>query len=292
VDLFFDGVQQLFGTGKVAKEERWAVAHDSAPAFTLRLCVGQPCRDDCYLGMAIAFGQFRHLQKAWAEREKCVKVGLGCWMRVDIGIPFGENDQDFACAEQAGRGQHHLAQVLPGLGGSVGPLNILEMLSKLLAAQDDGPVRKSAAKLDQETQFMMFEPGERTTTVEEQRKQIARLLLQENSATFVVEHNGQLVGYLSAFGGEFRRNKHSAYIVIGMLQAFTGKGIGGQLFAAVEAWAHSKSISRLELTVMVHNSAGLALYRKRGFTIEGTKKHSLLINGRYVDEYYMTKLLD
>ncbi len=147
-------------------------------------------------------------------------------------------------------------------------------------------------KLDQETQFMMFEPGERTTTVEEQRDHIERLLLQENSIIIVVEHNGQLVGYLSASGGEFRRNKHSVHIVIGILQDFTGRGIGGRLFAALEEWAHQKSISRLELTVMTHNQVGLELYRKRGFEIEGTKKHSLLINGQYVDEYYMAKLLD
>ena len=147
-------------------------------------------------------------------------------------------------------------------------------------------------RLDEETQFMMLEPGERTTTVEEQRNHIERLLLQGNSTIFVVEHNGHLVGYVQASGGEFRRNRHSAYIVIGILQEFSGQGIGGQLFAALEEWARQNAISRLELTVMTHNRAGQALYRKRGFAIEGTKKHSLLINGKYVDEYYMAKVLD
>jgi RimJ/RimL family protein N-acetyltransferase len=42
---------------------------------------------------------------------------------------------------------------------------------------------------------------------------------------------------------------------------------------------------------MVHNEAALALYKKMGFEIEGRKKHSLLINGTYVDEYCMAKLL-
>jgi len=83
-----------------------------------------------------------------------------------------------------------------------------------------------------------------------------------------------------------------SYIIIGILQEFTGQGIGGQLFTALEEWAHQTSITRLELTVMTHNKAGLALYKKRGFEIEGTKKHSLLVNGHYADEYYMAKLLD
>jgi len=42
---------------------------------------------------------------------------------------------------------------------------------------------------------------------------------------------------------------------------------------------------------MTHNKAGIALYKKRGFEIEGTKRHSMLVNSHYVDEYYMAKLL-
>ena len=108
----------------------------------------------------------------------------------------------------------------------------------------------------------------------------------------VAEHDGRLVGALQAFGGNFRRNWHNVYIVIGILQAFTGQGIGTQLFQKLEEWAKQRHIHRLELTVMTHNTAGAALYKKQGFTIEGTKRHSLLINGQYVDEFYMAKLLD
>lgn len=43
---------------------------------------------------------------------------------------------------------------------------------------------------------------------------------------------------------------------------------------------------------MTHNLAGIALYKKMGFEIEGRKRHSLRVNGAYVDEYYMSKLLD
>ncbi len=43
---------------------------------------------------------------------------------------------------------------------------------------------------------------------------------------------------------------------------------------------------------MTHNQAGLALYQKRGFTIEGVKRRVLRIEGEYADEYYMAELLD
>lgn len=165
------------------------------------------------------------------------------------------------------------------------------MMIRTIRPNDAEQFLSLCKKLDDETQFMMLEPGERTTTVEEQRNHIERLLARENSTIIVVEQEGQLVGYLGAFGGEFKRSKHSVYIVIGILQAFTGRGIGSQLFTALEEWAHENLIHRLELTVMNHNEKGVALYRKSGFEVEGTKKHALLVNGQYVDEYYMAKLL-
>ncbi len=43
---------------------------------------------------------------------------------------------------------------------------------------------------------------------------------------------------------------------------------------------------------MTRNEAGIALYRRRRFEIEGIKKHSLLVGGQYVDEYYMARLFE
>jgi RimJ/RimL family protein N-acetyltransferase len=149
-------------------------------------------------------------------------------------------------------------------------------------------------KIFGETQFMLPEPDELTETVEGQRERIRQALTKENRAIFVAEQeqDGQLVGLLGADGGEFRRNRHAAYIFIGILQAFSGQGIGTRLFIELERWARERGITRLELTVMTHNQAGIALYRKRGFEVEGTIRHSLRIDGHYVDEYLMAKLLD
>ena len=139
---------------------------------------------------------------------------------------------------------------------------------------------------------MLLEPGERTISVEQQRKHIEQVLSRENQMIFIAEHDGQLIGYLSAAGGYYKRNRHSAEIVIGILQDFTGQGVGTQLFMAMEEWARQKQLHRLELTAMTHNKAGVALYKKRGFEVEGIKRRALIINGLYVDEYYMAKVLE
>jgi ribosomal protein S18 acetylase RimI-like enzyme len=138
------------------------------------------------------------------------------------------------------------------------------MIIRTIRESDAEQFLNLCKKLDDETQFMMLEPGERKTTKEEHRDQIESLLKQENQTIFVAEHDNHIVGYLAAYGGDFMRNRHSAYLIIGILQAFTGQEIGTQLFQTLEEWAQQQHIHRLELTVMTHNKAGITLYRKQG----------------------------
>ncbi|HSD83008.1 MAG TPA: GNAT family N-acetyltransferase [Anaerolineae bacterium] len=146
-------------------------------------------------------------------------------------------------------------------------------------------------QLDHETRFMMLEPGERQTTVEQECERLAAISRSDNKQTFLAEDDGQLVGWLWANGGEFRRNHHSVHIVIGIRAAYTNQGIGTRLFQACEAWARERGLHRLELTVMTNNQLGIALYKKMEFQIEGTAQHALRVEGEYVDLHYMSKLL-
>ena len=139
--------------------------------------------------------------------------------------------------------------------------------------------------------FMLFEPGERKISDEQMKRRIDSIKEEKSSTILIAEDNGVIVGYLFAIGVNPTRTKHSVYIAIGVAESERGKGRGGKLFEALEKWANQQSIHRLELTVMTYNTAGIALYKKMGFEIEGTKRDSLLIDGRYVDEYYMSKLL-
>ncbi|MCE5171110.1 GNAT family N-acetyltransferase [Paenibacillus profundus] len=145
--------------------------------------------------------------------------------------------------------------------------------------------------LDEETSFMLYEPGERNTTVEAQRDRIQGMLQSGRSIIYVAEEHDTLVGYIAGLGSDIQRTKHVLYIVIGILQDYAGQGIGTQLFNELLDWANEKDIVRLELTVMAHNERAIALYRKIGFTIEGVKKCSILVKEQYIDEYMMSRLL-
>ena len=145
--------------------------------------------------------------------------------------------------------------------------------------------------LDHETTFMMLEPGERTMSVETQERVLRSFLESSTSQLLVAVDGTTLVGFASARGGDCRRGAHKGHVVIGLLQRYTGQGIGALLLEGLEARAREAGLHRLELTVMSHNERAIALYRKRGFSVEGTLRDSLSVDGNYVDELMMGKLL-
>lgn len=145
-------------------------------------------------------------------------------------------------------------------------------------------------QLDQETRFMLYEPSERSASEAETRKRIEAT--GENAFLVVAEDEGKIVGFLASNRGHAKRIQHCAYIVVGMLQAIQGQGLGQRFFEELEKWAMERGILRLELTVMTTNERAIKLYKKVGFKIEGIKEKSCLVDGVWMDEYYMGKLLE
>jgi RimJ/RimL family protein N-acetyltransferase len=143
-----------------------------------------------------------------------------------------------------------------------------------------------------ETSFMLFEKGEVNRPVEPYAKSIDENIRTKNQLTLVAENDDQLIGVLFGSRGGARRNRHSLYLVIGVIEPYWRRGIGRALLAAMETWAKANNVHRLELTVQARNSAAKALYGAFGFTQEGMKRHTLKIEGQYYDEFLMSKLLD
>lgn len=145
-------------------------------------------------------------------------------------------------------------------------------------------------QLDTETHFMLFEPGERNRSVKEQEKQLIEIDNNPAIVMLVVEFDRKIVGFAAATGGIANRNRHSAFIAIGILQAFWHKGIGGKLLQALENWAKENGMHRMDLNVSPHNQRAIHLYEKFGFERAGIKRKSLLVDGEYIDEVYMDKV--
>ena len=146
-------------------------------------------------------------------------------------------------------------------------------------------------QIDRETEFLRFEPDDWLVTAQHVRGRIELMLATDNQTIFIADNEAQLIGFLWAGGGLYRHNRHRVHLILGALQAYTGKGIGTQLLTACECWARAHHLQRLELSVMTHNFVALALYKKTGFQIEGTAPYALCINGKYIDLHYMSKVL-
>src|SRR5262245_627161 len=146
--------------------------------------------------------------------------------------------------------------------------------------------------LDHETSFMLLEPDERKTAVAEAIEELRAIVARANSVVLVAVADGEPVGYIQATGGAFRRNRHTAHVVIGVRRSHTSEGIGGRLLGELARWARSAGVLRLELTVMTSNERAVRLYRKLGYRVEGTRRAALLVEGELVDEFWMARVLE
>lgn len=143
--------------------------------------------------------------------------------------------------------------------------------------------------LDKETKNMMFEPDERPADINIVKGIIDKATNGGNLVLVAFDSNN-IVGFLSAQRGIPRRINHSAYIVTGIREKYRNKGIGSKLFCELDKWAKENSITRLELSAICTNVIAKHLYEKNGFIVEGIKKNAMIIDGKYVDEFYMAKL--
>jgi RimJ/RimL family protein N-acetyltransferase len=160
-----------------------------------------------------------------------------------------------------------------------------------LEEQDAAAFLELCRLLDVQTSFRLLEPDERQTTVEEQIQRIRDVRGGQRENVWIAEVEGKLVGFLGATVGGVKRNRHSANLAMGVLSDYWGRAIGQGLLEALEVWARSRALRRLALTVMTHNVRALRLYLKRGFIVEGLRRDALRIDGCFVDEYWMAKLL-
>ena len=103
---------------------------------------------------------------------------------------------------------------------------------------------------------------------------------------------GEVVGHLGLETFPTRpRRRHAATLGMAVRDDLQGMGVGTALMeAALDLADNWLSLTRVELTVYVDNAAGVALYNKFGFEIEGTHPRFAFRNGEYVDAYSMARM--
>ena len=127
-------------------------------------------------------------------------------------------------------------------------------------------------------------------SVERWRKALAEPA--EGAFNLVACVDSEVVGqiYLGTFPHKPRR-RHAGQIGIAVRDDWQGKGAGSTLMqAAVDLADKWLNLSRLELEVYTDNEPAVRLYKKFGFSVEGTLRRYALRAGRFVDAYMMARL--
>jgi L-phenylalanine/L-methionine N-acetyltransferase len=156
-----------------------------------------------------------------------------------------------------------------------------------------------AAPLVAHLRELAAEPGinvplaadEITLTVEEEREVIEDLADSNRAALFVAIGDGALVGELTIRGISPRRAvRHVATLGMSVKQGWRRRGVGEALLAEALAWSRRHGFTRVELYVYTRNAPAIALYRKLGFEIEGTRRRFIREGDAYLDDHVMARL--
>jgi putative acetyltransferase len=107
----------------------------------------------------------------------------------------------------------------------------------------------------------------------------------------VAEIDGQAVGTLGLHVETSPRRRHCGGIGMAVHERVQRQGVGTALLAAAIDLADNwLGLRRLELHVYPDNAAGIRLYEKFGFVVEGTARDFALRDGVFVDALMMARI--
>lgn len=145
-----------------------------------------------------------------------------------------------------------------------------------------------------ETTNTMQYVGQEYPTTEETAKRLNAQIEDKSTINVGVFDGDHIVGYLNFRmpWGDHPWVTHLAQFGMMILKSYWGQGIGKKMLQIQEAHAQKIGVSRIEAMVRVTNDRGVTLYERSGYKIEGTRKKAALINGEFVDEYFIAKVLN
>jgi L-amino acid N-acyltransferase YncA len=132
-----------------------------------------------------------------------------------------------------------------------------------------------------------------TFSVEAEREYIAGLSPRSVFLVAVREADGRVVGFQSM---DPFATWTSAFAHVGVMGTYIDldlrrQGIAKQLFPATFEDAARKGYRKIFTYIRTDNPAALATYQHHGFSVVGVAKAHAYINGRYLDEFLVERML-
>ena len=123
-------------------------------------------------------------------------------------------------------------------------------------------------------------------------ERITGYLTGDRVTVFVAETPAGLAGMAGVDRGHWPNTRHSTYIWgVYVRPDWRGTGAAGALLQACEDWAQALGVTILKLGVAVTNIPAIRSYAKAGFTVYGVDPRALRLDGKYIDELLMAKVI-
>ena len=144
-----------------------------------------------------------------------------------------------------------------------------------------------------ETPYLIREPEEVTTTLEQEKSFIQRAKDAERELLLIAVIDGKHIGNCSLMNiGSYKRYGHRCGVAIALYQEFCGCGIGKVMMQTILDVAKSIGYEQAELEVISDNQKAIALYRNLGFEKYGTFPNNIKYSdGTYANADWMMKKL-
>jgi RimJ/RimL family protein N-acetyltransferase len=124
-------------------------------------------------------------------------------------------------------------------------------------------------------------------SVGEERRYLRTIARYPHAAVLVAEDGERIVGRLSLARDPHPASAHVADLGLMVAASHRRRGIGRGLLDAAVQWARDSGVRKLELHVLPHNAAAIALYEDFGFRREGVRKGHYQRSGRDLDAVLM-----
>ena len=121
-----------------------------------------------------------------------------------------------------------------------------------------------------------------------------RLTMEKDEATiFLAENEGKLIGMTGFARGSSPKTRHSAWIWgVYVTPDWRGLRVAEELINSCFTWAKARKIVLVKLGVAATNTSAIRCYERCGFSTYGTEPRAVFYDGKYYDEFLMSRSLD
>lgn len=143
-----------------------------------------------------------------------------------------------------------------------------------------------------ETSYLSFEKDEYPMNVTEQEEELRSLESKKASIMLLAMDGEDITGIATINSSAKIKERHDGELGIVVAKKYQGQGIGTELIRQLIEWAKGNGVTtRISLDTRADNVKAVELYMKFGFVVEGCRRNSTLLDGKYYDLYVMGMML-